>query len=51
MQSHAISLQEAKEGTCKVKGRTVDVGDLVKTLRGKGVVLVGCEFDMELSRY
>mmetsp|Transcript_10889 Transcript_10889/g.17700 ORF Transcript_10889/g.17700 Transcript_10889/m.17700 type:complete len:955 (-) Transcript_10889:45-2909(-) len=46
--------EEAKEGTCKVKDlkarteETVAVGDLVKTLREKGVVPVGCEFAMEL---
>mmetsp|Transcript_1613 Transcript_1613/g.3524 ORF Transcript_1613/g.3524 Transcript_1613/m.3524 type:complete len:950 (-) Transcript_1613:92-2941(-) len=46
--------EEAKEGKCKVKDlkarteETVDVGDLVKTLRGKGVVPVGCEFAVEL---
>jgi len=46
--------EEAKDGKCKVKDlkarteETVDVGDLVKTLRGKGVVPVGCEFAMEL---
>mmetsp|Transcript_26603 Transcript_26603/g.57187 ORF Transcript_26603/g.57187 Transcript_26603/m.57187 type:complete len:132 (+) Transcript_26603:631-1026(+) len=46
--------EEAKEGKCKVKDlnarteETVDVSDLVKTLRGKGVVPVGCEFAMEL---
>mmetsp|Transcript_29794 Transcript_29794/g.54749 ORF Transcript_29794/g.54749 Transcript_29794/m.54749 type:complete len:945 (-) Transcript_29794:46-2880(-) len=46
--------EEAKEGKCKVKDlkarteETVDVSDLVKTLREKGVVPVGCEFAMEL---
>ena len=46
--------EEAKEGKCKVKDlrarteETVDVSDLVKTLRGKGVIPVGCEFAMEL---
>ena len=46
--------EEAKEGQCKVKDlktrteETVDVGDLVETLRVKGFVLVGCEFAMEL---
>lgn len=45
---------EAKEGKCKVKDlnarteETVDVSDLVKTLRSKGVVPVGCEFAMEM---
>lgn len=45
--------EELKEGKCKVKDlkarteETVEVGDLVKTLRGKGVVPVGCEFAME----
>lgn len=46
--------EEAMEGKCKVKDlnarteETVDVGELVKTLRGKGVVPVGCEFAMEM---
>ena len=46
--------EEAKEGKCKVKDlkarteETVDVSDLVKTLRSKGVVPVGCEFAMEM---
>jgi len=46
--------EEAKEGKCKVKDlkarteETVDVTDLVKTLRSKGVVPVGCEFAMEV---
>lgn len=46
--------EEAKEGKCKVKDlkarteETVDVSELVKSLRGKGVVPVGCEFAMEL---
>lgn len=46
--------EEAKEGKCKVKDlnarteETVDVNDLVKTLRSKGVVPVGCEFAMEM---
>ena len=46
--------EEAKEGRCKVKDlkarteKTVEVKDLVATLRGKGVVPVGCEFAMEL---
>ena len=46
--------EEAKEGKCKVKDlkarteETVDVADLVKTLRSKGVVPVGCEFAMEV---
>ena len=46
--------EEAKEGKCKVKDlnarteETVDVTDLVKTLRGKGVVPVGCEFAAEM---
>ncbi|KAL3772782.1 hypothetical protein ACHAWU_003341 [Discostella pseudostelligera] len=45
--------EEAKEGKCKVKDlkarteETVDVSELVKTLRVKGVVPVGCEFAME----
>jgi histidyl-tRNA synthetase len=48
--------EEAKEGKCKVKDlnarteETVDVADLVKTLRGKGVVPVGCEFAMEMLK-
>lgn len=46
--------EEAKVGKCKVKDlkarteETVDVADLVKTLRGKGVVPVGCELSTEL---
>ncbi len=46
--------EEAKQGKCKVKDlnarteETVDVSDLVKTLRSKGVVPVGCEFAMEM---
>ena len=46
--------EESKEGKCKVKDlnarteETVDVNDLVKTLRSKGVVPVGCEFAMEM---
>ena len=46
--------EETKEGRCKVKDlkarteETVEVKDLVATLRGKGVVPVGCEFAMEL---
>merc|ERR1712238_336620 len=46
--------EEAKEGKCKVKDLkartedTVDVGDLVKTLRDKGVVPVGCKFAIEM---
>ena len=46
--------EEAKEGKCKVKDlnarteETVDVADLVKTLRSKGVIPVGCEFAMEV---
>lgn len=48
--------EEAKEGKCKVKDlkarteETVNVSELVKTLRGKGVVPVGCEFAMELLK-
>jgi len=48
--------EEAREGKCKVKDlkarteETVDVGALVRTLRGKGVVPVGCEFAMEALR-
>lgn len=43
-----------RQGKCKVKDLnartedTVDVSDLVKTLRSKGVVPVGCEFAMEM---
>lgn len=46
--------EEAREGKCKVKDlrarteETIDLSELVKTLRGKGVVPVGCEFAMEL---
>ena len=46
--------EEAKEGKCKVKDlnarteETVDVSDVVKVLRGKGVIPVGCEFAMEV---
>ena len=46
--------EEAKEGKCKVKDlkarteETVDVKDLVSTLRGKGVIPVGCEFAAEM---
>ena len=46
--------EEAKQGKCKVKDlgarteETVDVSDLVKALRSKGVVPVGCEFAMEM---
>ena len=46
--------EEIKENKCKVKDlkarteETVDLQDLVKTLRGKGVVPVGCEFAMEM---
>jgi histidyl-tRNA synthetase len=46
--------EETKEGKCKVKDlkakteETVDVKDLVSTLRSKGVVPVGCEFAVEM---
>ena len=46
--------EETKEGKCKVKDlnarteETVYVSDLVKTLRSKGVVPVGCEFATEM---
>eukprot|EP00577_Skeletonema_sp_RCC1716_P002826 CAMPEP_0113416170 /NCGR_PEP_ID=MMETSP0013_2-20120614/24978_1 /TAXON_ID=2843 ORGANISM="Skeletonema costatum, Strain 1716" /NCGR_SAMPLE_ID=MMETSP0013_2 /ASSEMBLY_ACC=CAM_ASM_000158 /LENGTH=936 /DNA_ID=CAMNT_0000303217 /DNA_START=49 /DNA_END=2859 /DNA_ORIENTATION=+ /assembly_acc=CAM_ASM_000158 len=49
-----VGEEEAKQGKCKVKDLnartedTVDVSDLVKTLRSKGVVPVGCEFAMEM---
>jgi histidyl-tRNA synthetase len=48
--------EEAKEGKCKVKDltarteETVAVDDLVKTLREKGVVPVGCEFAVEMLK-
>ncbi|KAL7547592.1 hypothetical protein ACHAWF_010882 [Thalassiosira exigua] len=46
--------EEVRGGTCRVKDlgarteETVDVNDLVRTLRGKGVVPVGCEFAAEM---
>ena len=46
--------EEAREGKCKVKDLrartedTVELGELVATLRGKGTVPVGCQFAMEL---
>uniref|UniRef100_A0A7S2LH49 Histidine--tRNA ligase, cytoplasmic n=2 Tax=Skeletonema marinoi TaxID=267567 RepID=A0A7S2LH49_9STRA len=49
-----VGEEETKQGKCKVKDLnartedTVDVSDLVKTLRSKGVVPVGCEFAMEM---
>ena len=49
-----VGEEEAKQSTCKVKDLnartedTVAVCDLVKTLRSKGVVPVGCEFAMEM---
>ena len=48
--------EEAREGKCKVKDlrarteETIDLSELVKTLRGKGVVPVGCEFAMNRSK-
>ena len=49
-----VGEEEVREGKCKVKDlgarteETVDVGDLARVLRGKGVVPVGCEFAMEI---
>jgi len=49
-----VGEDEAKEGKCKVKDlaakteETVTREDLVKVLRSKGVVPVGCEFAAEL---
>ncbi|KAL3803901.1 hypothetical protein ACHAW5_010671 [Stephanodiscus triporus] len=49
-----VGEEEAREGKCKVKDlkarteETVDLSELVRTLRGKGVVPVGCEFAMNL---
>ena len=46
--------EELRDGTCKVKDlrkrteETVTVSDLVKTLRAKGVVPVGCELAAEI---
>jgi len=51
-----VGEEEAREGKCKVKDlkarteETVDLSELVKTLRGKGVVPVGCEFAMNLLK-
>ena len=49
-----VGEEELRDGTCKVKDLqkrtedTVKVSDLVKTLRVKGVVLLGCEFAAEI---
>ena len=49
-----VGEEELRDGTCKVKDlrkrteETVKVSDLVKTLRAKGVVPVGCEFAAEI---
>jgi histidyl-tRNA synthetase len=50
-----VGEQELAENKCKVKDLkastedTVPIADLVKTLRQKGVVPVGCEFAAELA--
>lgn len=49
-----VGEEEINNNTCKVKDLaartedTVSLGDLVKTLRKKGVIPVGCEFAAEL---
>lgn len=51
-----VGEEEVKENKCKVKDltarteETVSMDDLVKILRGKGVVPVGCEFAAELLK-
>ena len=51
-----VGEEETREVKCKVKDlgarteETVDVGDLARVLRGKGVVPVGCEFAMEMLK-
>ena len=49
-----VGEEEIKEGKCKVKDLkartedTVDIAELVSTLKSKGVVPVGCEFAAEM---